>query len=75
VQLRSLVIIISLKFLAMKKLLLVLVLFEIILFSNPLFSQQDSVPNVVVTSGQFERVLVVRIKTGNDLLEGLKKSC
>ena len=58
----------------MKKLLLLLVLFEITLFSNPLFSQQDSVPIVVVTSSQFERVLVVRIKTGNDLLEGLTKA-
>ena len=43
-------------------------------FATNVYSQQDSVPNVVVTSGQFEKILVVRIKTGNDLLEGLKQA-
>ena len=35
---------------------------------------QDQVPDAVTTSGQLERVIVVRIKQGADLLEGLKSA-
>ncbi|MFC2114931.1 PPC domain-containing DNA-binding protein [Bacteroidota bacterium] len=35
---------------------------------------QDHVPDAVSTSGQFEKVIVVRMKQGADLLEGLKSA-
>ena len=35
---------------------------------------QDQVPDAVTTSGQFERVIVVRLKQGADLLKGLQSA-
>jgi predicted DNA-binding protein with PD1-like motif len=34
----------------------------------------ESAPEVHTVSGQFERIVVVRLKRGTDLLEGLKKA-
>jgi len=35
---------------------------------------QDQVPDAVTTSGQFEKVIVIRMKQGADLLQGLKSA-
>ena len=41
---------------------------------DPQQVNQDPVPDAVTTTGQFERVVVVRLKQGADLLEGLKSA-
>jgi predicted DNA-binding protein with PD1-like motif len=38
------------------------------------YAQDSSVPEVVTTSGQFERVIVVRMKQHTDLLAGLQEA-
>jgi predicted DNA-binding protein with PD1-like motif len=57
-----------------KLLVAIFLIFETTFFSNLLLAQKDSVPGVVITKGQFERIIVVRLKTNTDLLEGLKKA-
>ena len=37
-------------------------------------AQTDSVPAVSISATQFERILIVRLKTKTDLLEGLKQA-
>ena len=58
-----------------------IMVFLIIIFFNPgttaQISQQemhDQVPEAVTTSGQFKKVIVVRMKQGVDLLAGLKSA-
>lgn len=57
------------------------ILFFIIILPKPdIYAQipqekmQDQVPDAVTTSGQFERVIVVRMKQGADLLKGLQSA-
>ena len=58
----------------------IILLFALILFKpdgyaqDPRQESQDPVPDAVTTSGQFERIVVVRLKQGADLLEGLKSA-
>jgi predicted DNA-binding protein with PD1-like motif len=41
---------------------------------NILQAQNNSVPSVVISKLQFERILVVRLKNNVDLLEGIRKA-
>ncbi len=57
------------------------ILFFIIILPKPgIYAQmsqekmQDQVPDAVTASGQFERVIVVRMKQGADLLKGLNSA-
>ncbi len=48
------------------------ILFLSVFFSGICYAQDSHVPEVVTTSGQFERVIVVRLKQHTDLLAGLQ---
>ncbi len=50
------------------------ILLILLLFSGNCYAQDSSVPEVVITSGQFERVIVVRMKQHADLLAGLQEA-
>jgi len=50
------------------------ILFLTVLFSGICFAQDSVVPEVVTTSAQFDRVIVVRMKQHTDLLAGLQKA-
>ncbi len=52
----------------MKKLIIVL---QLIILGFPVFSQ-DEMPKVFSVTSQFERIEVVRMRSGTDMLEGLK---
>jgi predicted DNA-binding protein with PD1-like motif len=56
----------------------ILALFMISCISNPVYpyaeNHHEEVPDAVTTSGQFDRIIVVRMKQGADLLEGLKSA-
>ncbi len=45
-----------------------------VLFSGLSLAQEQDIPAVVTTSGQFDRILVVRLKQHTDLLGGLKEA-
>jgi len=45
-----------------------------VFLSGICYAQESSVPEVVTTSGQFERVIVVRMKQHTDLLAGLQEA-
>ena len=57
---------------------IIIVFFTIVLPKQDTYAQipqekvQDQVPDAVCTSGQFEKVIVVRMKQGADLLKSLK---
>ncbi len=50
------------------------ILFLSAFFSGICHAQDSPVPEVVTTSGQFERVIVVRLKQHTDLLAGLQEA-
>jgi len=50
------------------------ILFLTVLFSGICYAQDSAVPEVVTTSGQFDRVIVVRMKQHADLLAGLQEA-
>jgi len=55
----------------------IIILFLLIIIPKPYVCAQssakpDQVPDAVTTSGQFEKIIVVRLKQGADLLEGLE---
>ena len=50
------------------------ILFLTVFFSGICYAQDSPVPEVVTTSGQFDRVIVVRMKQHTDLLAGLQEA-
>lgn len=50
------------------------ILFITVFFSGICYAQDSPVPEVVTTSGQFDRVIVVRMKQHTDLLAGLQEA-
>ncbi len=50
------------------------ILFLSVFFGSICYAQDLPVPEVVTTSGQFERVIVVRLKQHTDLLAGLQEA-
>ena len=58
----------------------IIVFFSIILPNHYSYAQMpqeemhNAVPDVVTTTGQFEKVIVVRMKQGTDILQGLKSA-
>lgn len=42
--------------------------------TNLLLAQNDSVPEVVISETQFEKIVIVRLKNNTDLLDGLRQA-
>jgi len=53
---------------------MIYILFLSVFFSGICYAQDVPVPQVVTTSGQFDRVIVVRMKQHTDLLAGLQEA-